>query len=298
MKIKLFLLGILTVVVISYLFGAGIFKKGESGKPLEEKMQVVASFYPLWFFASEIGKEKVHVTNITPPGAEPHEFEPGTGDIVKIELSKMLIINGAGLEPWAEKLIGELERKGITVVTAGEDGGKITDPHVWLDPVLAKLEVKKIGEAFIRVDPQNKSFYEENIKTLDGKLASLDQEFRNGLTNCKQKNIVTSHAAFGYVSSRYGLEQIAISGLSPEQEPSPQELGEVAKFARDNNVKYIFFETLVSPRLAETIASEIGAETLVFDPLEGLSDEDQKAGKDYFSAQRENLENLKTALQC
>jgi zinc transport system substrate-binding protein len=271
------------------------------------KIQVTTSFYPLAFFTSEIGKNQVAVTNLTPAGAEPHDYEPSAQDIAQLETAELLIVNGAGFEPWLSKVMPDLKAKKIPVLAAAEDlvslqieadGETLSDPHVWLDPVLAKQEVAKIAQALMEVDPEHRVEYEANTQQLQAKLDALDQEFRVGLAVCRQKNIVTSHQAFGYLASRYGLKQVAITGLASDLEPTPAELAKIVRFAKDTDVKYIFFETLVSPRLADTIAQEIGAQTLVFDPLEGLTAEDQAAGLDYFTVQRDNLSHLKTALEC
>jgi zinc transport system substrate-binding protein len=179
-----------------------------------------------------------------------------------------------------------------------EKGQTMKDPHVWLNPQLAKNEVRRITDGYISIDPTNTMFYQENEKALDDKLDQLDSEYKEGLANCQNKDIITSHAAFAYLAEQYGLNQVAISGLSPDEEPSAQQLADVANFARKNNVRYIFFESLVSPKLSETIASEIGAKTMVLDPIEGLSDDDIKQGKNYFTVMEDNLKNLQTALQC
>lgn len=300
-------IGVILIAVISYSMNLGIFKRTTLPSSQSEKIQVVTSFYPLYFMASQIGDDKAEVANITPSGAEPHDYEPSTQDITRIEQSAILILNGGQLETWGDKVKDNLRNKNVEIVTAAdglitqeveEEGEMIKDPHVWLDPVLAKKEALTIAQAFIKVDPKNKGFYEANEKKLESQFDSLDAAFRIGLQDCQQRNIITSHSAFGYVASRYGLKQVSISGLSPDQEPSPKELAEVAKFAKDNNVKYIFFETLLSPKLSETIAKEVGAETLVFNPLEGLTQEEEDAGQDYFSVQAENLAHLRTALEC
>lgn len=273
----------------------------------EPKLEIAATFYPLYFFASEIGKDQVNVTNLTPAGAEPHDYEPNAQDIAKLEQMPLLLANGAGFEPWLDDVEVNLESKQTRVARVAEslisleleeEGKSMSDPHVWLDPILAQKEIDNITHVMSYVDPVRASTYERNATDLQSRLLALHEEFSRGLKNCKHRKIVTSHQAFGYVAKRYGLEQVAIAGLSPEQEPTPTELAEVADFAKANNIKFIFFETLVSPRLAETLAQEVGAEVLVFDPLEGLSEEDQRAGKDYFSVQRENLKNLQTALEC
>ncbi len=306
LQFKGFFITSLFIIVLGLFFGVLILRR-KTEVSQTHKISIVTSFYPLYFFTHEIVKDYATVTNLTPAGAEPHDYEPSTQDVVRLERSKLLIINGSGLEPWSGKLRPNLESKQIKIIetSAGlatqqieEEGKKIQDPHIWLDPRLAKEEVVKIAQELIEVDPTNTSTYRVNSENLQKKFDLLDQEFRSGLAQCKQKSIVTSHAAFGYVASRYGLKQIPITGLTPDEEPSPQKLAEIAKFAKENGIKYIFFETLVSPKLAETIASEIGAQTLFFDPLEGLTKEEEMAGQDYFSIQRENLKNLKIALEC
>lgn len=288
----------LVAVIFTGFVGVWFIAQNQlKSKPESQKLQVVTSFYPLYFFAKEIGKDKTMITNITPPGAEPHDFEPSTQDIVNIEKSDILMINGGGFEPWEEKMKENLKNKKVRILITGE-GIIIHDPHVWIDPVLAKKVMENIVASFIKLDPTNTTYYQTNAEQLTKKLDDLDREFRQGLMNCSQKIIVTSHAAFGLLASRYQLQQISIAGFSPDSEPSPKQLAEIAQLARKNNVHYIFFENLVSPRLAETLAREIGAKTLVLNPMEGLTSQEESSGKDYFLLQRENLANLKIALEC
>jgi zinc transport system substrate-binding protein len=302
----------LEIVPIGYHISGiiGVFKHSTNTQSAitdrNKKLQVTASFYPLYFFSSQIGGDEAEVKNITPSGAEPHDYDPSTRDIARIENSDMLVLNG-GLESWGDKIRDNLKDKNIAIVTAGEglltqqlaeEGRTTQDPHVWLDPQLAKKEVNKITRGFIKVDPANGLYYQANEKTLDDELDRLDAKFKRGLSNCRQKDIITSHAAFSYLASRYGFNQVSIAGLSPDEEPSIQQLTKVAKFAKEHNVKYIFFESLVSPKLSDTIASEVGAEVLVLDPLEGLSNDDIKQGRNYFTVMANNLKNLRTALEC
>lgn len=271
-----------------------------------DKLSVVTSFYPVYFFAKEIGGDRAEVKNTTPTGVEPHEYEPTPQDIASIERSDVLILNGEGFEPWSEdvlKNIGNntavvLAAEGLATQRISEDGEDVVDPHVWLSPKLAKRMVNAVADGYIKADPTNAEHYRENAKALNVKLDALDADYAKGLQSCAKKDIITSHAAFGYIASAYGLRQVAIAGISTEEEPSARQLAEVAEFARKNDVKYIFFETLVSPKLSRTIASEIGAETLVLNPLEGLSNEEIASDKDYFTEMRANLKNLQTALQC
>lgn len=310
------------IILVLILLATGLFfaTRNNSQQMLKnDGIPVTASFYPLYYFTSEIGKDKVEVSNLTPAGSEPHDYEPTAKDIARIEKSKLLIINGSGFEPWYGKIQEELKQKNVRIIEAtqgldlmegqeeheGEEEDEehaeeenVKDPHVWLSPVLASKQVEKINATLSEVDPQSRELYTTNAKLLKDRLSKLDASFREGLKNCKQKNIITTHTAFAYLAKEYGLNQVAISGLSPEEEPTSKQLAEVSEFAKTNDVKYIFFESLVSPKLAETIASEIGAKTLVLDPIEGLSDDDIKQGKNYFTVMEDNLKNLQIALQC
>ncbi|OGZ64264.1 MAG: hypothetical protein A3A98_02690 [Candidatus Staskawiczbacteria bacterium RIFCSPLOWO2_01_FULL_40_39] len=272
------------------------------------KLLVTASFYPLYFFSEQIAGDKAIVINITPAGAEPHEYEPTAQDIANIYEAKLLILNGVGLEPWGDNMKQNIDPNKTKIVEVSEgvannqyenkEGGITQDPHIWLNPLLAKEIAVKIATGFIQADPENKNFYEFNLDALKEKLDALDEEYRQGLKTCQQKNIVTSHNAFEYLASAYGLRQVPISGISTEEEPSAQDLVQVAKFVKDNKVEYIFFETLVSPKLAETIANEVGVQTLVLNPIEGLTKEEIGKGKNYFTEMQNNLKNLQIALQC
>lgn len=288
--------GVVFIAILSYLINIGTFKRSRNNSQNNKKLQVSASFYPLYFFSSQIGGDKSTVHNITPAGAEPHDYDPSTQDIANIEKGNMLVLNG-GVEAWGDKIKDNLKGTNVKVVVAG-DGETMKDPHVWLNPDLARQEVEKITEGYIAIDPTNANYYKNNQSNLDKKLDELDAKYKAGLVNCQSRDIITSHAAFAYLAQRYGLSQVAISGLSPDEEPSSQQLAGVASFAKKNNVKYIFFESLVSPKLSETIANEVGARTMVLDPIEGISDDDIKQGKNYFTVMEDNLKNLQTALLC
>ncbi len=303
-----------TQVIIAILFGflaIGLitFLVNNHQKPAiqNSKLQVTASFYPLAYFAEQIGGDRVEVTNITPAGAEPHDYETTPADMAKMENSKLVILNGGHLEAWGDNVKQNLDSQKTLIVTAGEgltnqqvveEGKSIIDPHVWQSPLLVKQMVDKITVGFVQVDPANKDYYLANANNLKAKLDILDQDYRKGLSNCAEKNIITSHAAFGYLATTYGLNQVSIAGLSPDAEPSPQQLADIVKFAKANNVKYIFFESLVSPKLSDTIANEVGAKTLVLNPIEGLTNDEIAQGNSYFTEMEKNLVNLKIALAC
>lgn len=283
---------------IILVIGAGLFFLigKERDATNTKRLKVTTSFYPLQYVTERIGGEYVSVTNLTPVGSEPHDFEPSTRDIVALEEQDLIVLSGGGLEGYAKKIQDTAKTRVLLVGEKLMSDPK--DPHVWLDPVLYAKQAETVGTMLMKLDPANAKTYEANMKWLVDDLERLDEEFVTGLNNCKQKNIVTSHSAFGYLAKRYGLKQVALAGLSPDEEPSSKTLSEITAFAKDNDIHYIFFEELVSPQIAQTIADEIGAGTLVFSPLEGLTKDEVLNGKTYLSVQRENLENLKKALSC
>ena len=319
---KSFFLIIMVVVAIVFA-GCGGKPNSETASVAKEKVKIVATIYPVYEFTRQVGGDKVEVTMLIPPGAEPHDWEPTAKDLVKIRSAKLFLYNGAGFEPVDKLLKQEVlgsaiaveVSKGIPLLqgiqeddhddhehshnTAKKDDKHQheTDPHVWLDPQLAKIEVDNIAVALTKVDPANGAFYQQNANNYKEELTKLDGEFATALTNVSRRDIVTTHAAFQYLTKRYKLNQIAIMGLAPDAEPTPAKLVEVVKFCRDKQVTTIFFETLISPRVAQTIAKETGAKLLVLHPIDGLTAEDVKSGKDYLSLMRDNLANIKVALQ-
>lgn len=265
---------------------------------------VVASFYPLYEFARQVAGDRAEVVFLVPTGVEPHDWEPSPQDVARLRQAAAFVYNGAGLEPWAETLVKALGDPGPVLVnaTAGvallPAEGPGPDPHAWLDPVLAQAQVEAIRAGLAKADPDNAERYAGNARAYRERLAALHAAFERGLGWCARREIVVSHAAFAYLARRYGLTMVPVTGLAPEAEPSPAHLAALVRFARRHKVEYIFFETLVSPKLAETLAREVGARTLVLNPIEGLMPEEASAGKDYVALMEQNLENLRTALAC
>lgn len=293
---------LVSAFVLSFGVTARYISQHKSPPTDPNTVSVVASFYPLYFFASSIGGPYASVTNITPAGSEPHEYEPSPQQIALISKSQMLILNG-GLEPWGQKVKQNLAGKSVLILTSDQQfvqlqDESVKDPHIWLNPNLAKTQVSTILQGYQTIDPVHQAQYSTNAQSLLSKLSDLENEYKKGLQNCRQTEIVTSHAAFAYLASEYGFHLVSISGISPDQEPSPAQLAKIAQFVKEHKVKYIFFERLLSPKLSETIAQETGAQTMVLDPLEGLTEKDIQSGRDYFSVMRENLIALRTALEC
>jgi zinc transport system substrate-binding protein len=279
----------------------------EMGDASDDGIEVVASFYPLAFAAARVGGDRVTVTNLTPPGVEPHDLELTPDDLQAIAEADLVVYLGGGFQPAVEDAV-ESEATGVVIdaldgieprdASAGDDEAAI-DPHVWLDPALYSGIVDRVaaglGEAGGGADGDR---FTANAEDLGAELSLLDEEFREELERCGTRVMITSHAAFGYLAAAYDLEQRAISGLAPESEPDPDRIAELAAEASAEGVTTIFTEDLVPPDVAETLAAEAGIRTAVLSPLEGLTDEQQAAGDDYLSVMRRNLETLRDGLDC
>jgi zinc transport system substrate-binding protein len=282
------------IVILILTFACGLTlaacgKSVEGGSTGSGKETVVAAFYPLAFAASEIGGDSVDVKNLTPPGAEPHDLEVSPQDVAEVRDADLVLLLGHGFQPQLEDAAGNADNVALLLDTPGLDVHSNEDPHVWLDPVRYARVVDRIGQLLGK---------QAAAKQLEKRLADLDTEYRVGLAHCARHELVTSHEAFAYLAERYGLEQIAITGLSPEAEPEPRKLQDVVDLVRERGVTTVYFETLVSPRIAETVARETGAKTAVLDPIEGLTEEEASKGEDYFSLMRDNLSSLRAGLGC
>ncbi|MFN2467645.1 MAG: metal ABC transporter substrate-binding protein [Gaiellaceae bacterium] len=258
----------------------------------EEQAAVVAAFYPLAFAAREVAAAGTPVLDLTPPGVEPHDAELSPREVERVRSARVVLYLGRGFQPALEEALeGARGTKvdllaGLELRRAGENE---RDLHVWLDPALYARLVERIGVA---LGARGRG------ESLARRVRALDRELRAGLARCRRRTIVTSHAAFGYLAARYGLEQVAISGLAPEAEPTPREFERIVARVRDTGATTVFVETLASPRLTRAVARETGARTDVLDPLEGLTDDQVTRGADYFSVMRANLAALRRGLEC
>jgi zinc transport system substrate-binding protein len=258
------------------------------------KKTVVAAFYPLAYAAERLGGQRYAVENLTPPGSEPHDLELTPKAVARIERADVVLYLSHGFQPAVSKAVDHASGDTVDVLQGlplhsahGQEAGLTADPHVWLDPALFGHVVRQIATA-LHASPA----------PLLQDLRALDRQYRSGLQHCARREIVTSHAAFGYLAQRYGLAQIPITGLTPESEPTPKQLADVVKLVRRTHATKVFFEQLVSPRLADTVAREVHARTAVLDPIEGLTPAEQKHGDDYLTLMRQNLANLRSALGC
>jgi zinc transport system substrate-binding protein len=270
---------VLLLVVSSLAAGCG----GSGGSTAAARTEVVAGFYPLAWAAQEVGGDAVDVTNLTPPGAEPHDLELSVRDVEAVRSADLVLYLG-DFQPALADAAADTRGEALDLLDPGA-----ADPHVWLDPARFAGLVERIGAA-LEAEPA--------AAELAGRLRALDEELAAGLAQCDRHELVTSHEAFGYLADRYGLEQLGVQGISPEAEPTPQALADVVALVRASGATTVFTEPLVSPRLAEAVARETGAETAVLDPLEGLDEAAIGRGEDYFSVMRANLAALRDALGC
>ena len=320
MKKKLALIALVTSSGL-ILSGCG---SSEENSTATSSIKVVAAMYPLEFVATAIGGDLVSVENFTPPGVEPHDLELTPSQIVTLDDADLLLYI-SGFQPALEEAAQQsapadsldlLSVKGLNLLTATEDGHDhghdegekhsdesdeeahsdeemVSDPHVWLDPERLIVVAKAVASKLSEVDPANSEKFESNLASFVTKLEDLDKKFVSGLGSCERNLIVTSHAAFGYLADAYGLNQEAISGLSPESEPTPKRLNEIGKEAKADGTTTIFFETLASPKVAQTLADDLNIEAAILDPIEGISE-----GQTYFSIMESNLKALQKALNC
>jgi zinc transport system substrate-binding protein len=306
-----------SAVALSALVTVGACGAAEGDGSATEDVEVVAAFYPLQFAAEQVGGDRVSVTGLTKPGAEPHDLEL-TPKAVGAIGGADTVVYLRGFQPAVDDAVaGQAKDSAFDVSSAarldlaavpdsheGESEAEheehadegATDPHFWLDPERYADVADAIAARLATVDPEHADEFTTRAAEFTARLDALDAELEAGMKTCDSRDLVTSHAAFGYLAQAYDLHQESITGLTPESEPDPASLARIARFVRDEGVKTVYAETLVSKAVAETLSRETGARLAVLDPIEGLTD--QSAGKDYFEVMRSNLETLRDGQGC
>jgi zinc transport system substrate-binding protein len=281
------------LVCVGTAAGAGAAGAGR------ERLDVAAAFYPLAEAARQVGGSHVRVDDLTPAGAEPHDLELDTDDVDAILDAGLAIVLGDGFQPAVEDAADMRDGPTLRVLRHLDRGRRSDDPHVWLDPVRYREIVDLVADALADADPRHAAAYRSNAARYRQELTDLDADFAAGLADCRSRTILTAHDAFGLLAARYDLEQHGVAGLSPDAEPDPDRLADLADLAEREGVTTVFTETLVSARVARTLAREAGGlRTAVLDPLEGLDEERIDDGNDYVSVMRANLATLRKALGC
>ncbi|UCF31388.1 MAG: zinc ABC transporter substrate-binding protein [bacterium] len=281
-----------------------------------DRMTAVASIFPLYEFAVQVGGDKLEAAILIPPGSEPHTWDPRPSDIVRLGSADIFIYVGDRMEPWAAELLRSLGDRMPAVLRMDtiptsrspaqsergkprEEGGIALDPHIWLDFGKSVEFVGKIADTLSKLDPSNASHYRAGAQDYSRVLEDLDRRFARGLASCRRRIFVTGgHGAFGHLAARYGLTQLPIYGLSPDSEPSPRYISDIIRTMSQEGIKVLYFEELISPRLAEVIARETGARSLVLHPGGNLTGRQWREGVTFVSLMERNLENLREGLEC
>lgn len=321
-KIATIIIFILTTILIVFIISNNKQKQQNN----TEKISIVTTIFPSYDFAKEIGKEKVSVSLLLPPGTEAHAYEPTPSDIIKINSSNIFVYTGEFMEPWANDVIKGIN-KNVKIVDASvgielmkEENEKHehaseenheehndehrhyqigVDPHIWLNFENANTMAENIADALKKIDPKNADFYQNNLKNYQEKITALDQKYRNILSACNNKTIIYGgHYAFGYLAEKYNLNYIAAQGFSPDAEPTAKDLIQLINQIKKDEIKYIFYEELTSPKIAQTIANETNAKMLLLNAAHNISKDDYENKTSYISIMEKNLENLSIGLIC
>ena len=311
---KIYMAVLAIIMSLGLISCSNNIKKGEDNK-YNDKIKVYATIFPVYDFAKNIGKDKIELNYIVPPSSEPHDYEISAKTIKDIQNADLLIKNGLGIDGFSDNIKSESDKlnilvasEGIEKITYKEEGhdedqieeehehGKY-DPHVWLDINNAIKECENIKNEFIKIDSKNKGYYEENYNNYVKELKDLQEEYNANLKDIKNKTILVSHDAYGYLCKEYGINQISITGINPNQEPSMSKIAELTNYAKDNNIKYILFDGLVNPKVSQTIANEAKIDTEILYSLDGITKDDFNNNEDYISLMERNLETLKIVLR-
>jgi zinc transport system substrate-binding protein len=306
----IFAIIIVLLCVIGFVAASKVSRT--TGVAVPHKIKIITTLFPLYDMAKYIGSDKAEVTLLLPPGVEAHSFEPKPSDMVKINEADIFVFTGKFMEPWAADIVKSVTNKNLAVVNASygikmipgvfhdaEQPAGALDPHIWLDFDNAKIMVKSIVQAFEAKDPTNKKFYMQQANDYTNKLTEMDSAYRTALSSCNSKEIVYGgHYAFGYLAHRYGLKYLAAQGVSPDAEPTANDLAKLVDQMKKDHVKYVFYEELTSPKIAETIATETKAKLLMLNAAHNLTRDQLEKGITLFDILKSDLENLKVGLEC
>lgn len=298
-----------SAVAVGLLLTTGLAGCSNSDDTANDKLQVVSNFYPVNYLVDQIGGDLVNNSSLTPDGAEPHDLMLDPKAVATMTDADAIFYIGQSFQPEVDKAVANLSSEvsptdlsrspGVVILDAPSDLGKESldggkDPHVWLDPKNMSAMAQEIAQNLKSLAPDSADTIDANLAVLVNNLQLLDEDFKTGLASCQQKTLVTSHAAFQYLAATYGLNQLAITGISPEDQPDAQLLAEIAAEAKQAGVSTVYFEDVLPKDLSETVAREIGAKTSLLSALEFTPE----GSDDYISMMRVNLENLKSGLNC
>lgn len=326
-------IGLLVVLILLVVAMTGCSQ--DQANLAEDKINVITSFYPLYDFTKKIGGDHVQVVNLVPAGVDPHDWSPKLKQLAMIIQADVFVYHGLGFEGWVDNFLSSLEHDhklvtveasyGVAAIAGGHHHGHEEvatnvqrenesrhdrsdfddhphashgyDPHTWLSPLQAQMIASNIKDGLIQADELHRAEYEANYEALLAQLDDLHEQYVTVINRMPHDTLVVSHEAYAYLARDYNLQQMGIMGLSTSSEPTMRSMKQMIDFIREQHVSYILFEELASPKLAQTIAHDLGIEVLKFNTLEGLKEEQLAAGEDYFSVMKNNLESIEKALQ-
>lgn len=295
------------VIVVAAAAGAYLVLRPPVTPPQSTKLTVIASFYPIYDFTKNVAGDRANVSVLVPETLDVHEFDPTPSDIQRVSSADILVINGAGLEPWVPSLLAAVNKPslkavdtsvGITLLQVSPEfqrSNRTIDPHIWLDPVNAKTQVANIANALEAADPANAQYYAANAASYEAKLDALNAEIVKNTTSTKTKIFITFHEAFAYYAKRYNLTQISIQGPFQE-EPTPSDIQNIVNTINKYHLRYVGYESLENPAIPQAISGQTNATLILMDPIEGLTPADKAAGLDYISLLRMDTQNIVKAL--
>ena len=276
-------------IIIIILFSViTITCNNNDNKNTSGKLQIYTSVYPIYDFTKKIGGEKIAVYNMTKAGAEPHDFEITSKDMANLSKADLFIYNGGGMEHWVDAVKDALQNTKYIDASSNINNQNNLDPHFWLSPKNAKIQMENIKNGLIEIDSESKDYYQSNYNLYANRLDELDNKIKISLSNIKNRNLVLTHPAFGHFCKEYSLNQIAIA----RDEADPKAMAEIITFIKNNDIKAIFYEEFSSSKLVDSIAKETQIKILTLNPIESLSEENIEAGEDYFSIMEKNLISL------
>jgi zinc transport system substrate-binding protein len=308
---------ILSIIIVILALGALVFIFAtRHSEPAEKaglhKIRVVTTLFPLYDFAKNVGKAKVEVSLLLPPGVEAHSFDPKPSDLVKVNEADVFLYTGKFMEPWVEDIVKGITNKDLIIVDASqgtkmiptvygdahEPSGSL-DPHIWLDLDNAKIMVTHIEHALEAKDPASMDVYKQNSDDYRKKMTDMDSSYKSALVRCKSNEIVYGgHYAFGYLAHRYGLKYQAAQGFSPDAEPTARDLSTLVEQVRKDHIRFVFYEEITSPKIAETIANETNTKLLLLNAAHNVTRDQFVKGVSFLDIMKSNLDNLKIGLGC
>ncbi|MGD0449561.1 MAG: zinc ABC transporter substrate-binding protein [Candidatus Bathyarchaeia archaeon] len=306
-KIIYVVVGILVAVIIVATIAAGVYLNNNKGTNSSSKLTVLATFYPLYDFAQNVGGDKVSVSLLVPETVDVHEFEPTPSSIEAVSSANVLVYNGAGLEPWLQNIVSAAGNPNLVQVDSSQNitllpvpaefqkNNQTIDPHIWLDPLNAKQQVNNILQGLIKADPADSQYFTQNAIAYDAQLDNLNSLAINATTNTPTKVFITFHEAFAYFAKQYNVTQLSISGPF-EEEPTPSDIQNVITAINQNHLKYVGYESLENPAISQSIGSQTNATLINMNPIEGLTADQKAAGDNYISLMKQDIANIHLAL--